>query len=120
MKSYTKEDVESLIRHLEGYKGIKDRYSEKGPLYGDCKYAVLIDFLVEHYEKGSFDFGLTIPESVGCQVVTWELKEQFPDFLFGLDMPDEDLPLYITDKTCYQYPIATWRLSHAKRWGRCL
>lgn len=123
MISYTMEEMGGLIEHLKSYKG-EGQYDRieiiEFPVIASLckyKYAVLIEFLEMHYAKGSFDLGLTIPESVGCQVVTWELKEQFPDFLFALEIPDEDLPLNITDTTCYQYPVTVWRLSLQRRVG---
>lgn len=87
---FKKEDIISLVDYLK--------------MYGD-KYWALIELLMSHADY--FDFG---PNSMGAALFIKDLKTYFPDVIWAMNIPEEDLPLYASGEHDLEAPIARWRL----------
>lgn len=96
---YTKEDIKSLIEHLK-------TYGESGLMYYPI-YGVFEEHLENLTE-------LSIPGDMISALIVSTLEVLFPDILFALKIPQEDLPLYLGSKTPLENIIATWRLKIGK------
>jgi hypothetical protein len=98
--NYSRRDILSLIRHLRSYHGRLFQAS----FY---KYEVLIGFLRKETPQG-LDDGPSA--SIACLKAVEFLKCMFPDVYYALQMPDSELPLWLSDGDSHEYPVARWRM----------
>jgi hypothetical protein len=108
--NYSKEDMLDLIQHLETYivpSQDLSMWNEK-----ELKYEVLLAFLQTQNAEGLYDFGglSDPPSSVASARAVENLKSVFPDVVYALQMPDSEVPLWVGEDNCLEYPVACWRL----------
>jgi hypothetical protein len=98
---YSKEDIIGLVKSLRSH--------------GE-KYESVADFFHFHLTSRDIEFGLSNEQgaSLGSFIVVESLKSFFPDVYFALNLPLNQMPLYIDKGIGQEYPIAVWRLSCEK------
>ena len=92
--TYSYKDICSLVLFLKGYE--KDGYH------------YLISFFTDHLPH--LQNGLKEPGSAGSALVIKELEQWYPDALYALRMPENELPLYLDRRVGMEYPIVLWRM----------